>query len=708
MLQEQDKIKLDNIVKQMVANKEPDSNIQLVVNDFKQKYSKQAPVAQSAQSEQPGFIDNLKTGVTNIVKDITGVEKNKSDAFIPSLIRNTIGSSGLAGIAQLPGKVLGALSEYAPIVGTHSAEKLYEQSSVLSDQANKLFIQARTETDPNKKADLIARATEIHKNALAITESANKIGESTNTTGGQALGTTANAALTTATAGTGSAAEGAVTTGLAKYGGGLTLKTLSNVAKIAVPAAKVAENAAIGVGFQAANNLQNEKPITQDLGTAGIIGAAIPALGTAGSKIKNAVLEKATPAAELFINSLIKPLQKDFAYGKNPAQGILKEGIVANNFDDLSQKVSEKISEVGGKIGEVGQKLDQSGQISLNLTPALVPIDEAIQTAAKSNNQTLFHSLQNVKIALIHDLKVGVDEGGKPAIIQGDAKNLVTAGYNEAKQFLSDIAEHTRFTGNVSDDKALNMATKRAYGITRDLMNRGADAVDPALGKEIRSLNERYGDLLSARSAINHRDIVMKRQNLLSLADKFSIPVSIASSMMTGFATGDWSKAGTLLAGQLTAIAAGKALSSTAAKTRVAQFLSRLAPEERQGILNSTPALKNFYERLTGQTTPGPDAPKTKTLQTIEDYIKNPKLGLSIDNITKNISTAEKGTLRDFTDYVNGAYKPDEKTLVNLKRDAQEIADKYGFTSAAKSDKSLASQIGQYLDSIGFDKRIKK
>jgi len=45
MLQEQDRTKLDGIVQQMIANKESDSNIQFVVNDFKQRYSK--PDAQS-------------------------------------------------------------------------------------------------------------------------------------------------------------------------------------------------------------------------------------------------------------------------------------------------------------------------------------------------------------------------------------------------------------------------------------------------------------------------------------------------------------------------------------------------------------------------------------------------------------------------------------------------------------------------------------
>lgn len=493
----------------------------------------------------------------------------------------------------------------------------------------------------------------------------------------------------------------------AALGGSQSVAGKLGLTGIKALAARAAENAVIGGGLQASANLTNSKPLAQDVGKAAALGAVIPVVGTGVTKAKQALLSKATPVAENFINSLIKPLQKDFAYGKNPAQGIIKEGIVANNFDDLSQKVVEKISEVGGKIGELGQKLDQSG-ISLNLTPALAPIDDAIQRAAKSNNATLFQSLNNVKTALVHDLTVGTNEKGVPAIIQGNPKNLLEAGYNEAKSFLTDIAEHTRFTGNPSDDKALNFATKQAYGIARDIMNKAADSVDTKLGTEIRDLNSRYADLLSARSAINHREIVLKRQNFLNLADKFAIPVSIASSVMTGLASGDWSKAGIVLMSQLGGIGATKALGSTAAKTRVAQFLSRLGDQERIGILNSTPVLKNLYERMTGQTIPtDANAPKTKILQSVEDYLKNPKLGLGFSDVTKNISSAEKGTMRDFTDLINGAYKPDVKSVIQLKRDAQEIADKYGFSASLGRDKALSRQFAEYLDSIGFDKKLK-
>ena len=188
-----------------------------------------------------------------------------------------------------------------------------------------------------------------------------------------------------------------VQTALLGVGGGTT----SVASKLGLSGAKglavrATENAALGTGFQLGSNLEQNKNLTDNLGTAAVIGGALPILATGASGIKNAILSKATPTAETFINSLIKPLAKDFAYGKNPARGILNEGIIANSINDLGNQVEAKISSVGQRIGSVGEQLDKAG-IILDLTPALKPIDEAINVAAKSNNSTLFQKLNDVK-----------------------------------------------------------------------------------------------------------------------------------------------------------------------------------------------------------------------------------------------------------------------------------------------------------------------
>lgn len=571
--------------------------------------------------QEPGFFSRVGQGIKNIGRDILGIEQNKSERFIPNVVKSTIGSEGLAGVAQLPGRTFGALSEYAPVVGQHQAEDLYKQSEGLNQQATDLLIQARSESDPEKQARLRVLAQGLMRSAKDLQKHAGDIGQFTDITPQQAAGTTLNAELTALTG----ARPNVLGEGLGKVGFGtnLELKGLPQFATLAKGtsfinrgaqalnyAGRIAENAALGVGFNTASNLNQGRPVTEGATTAAILGGATPIAGTAASKLKGGVQETAFKGAEAEINSLIKPLLKNFGYGKDPARGVLREGIVANSFSDLVEQVKSKIRTIGAEIGSTGKIISDQG-ISLDLSPALAPIDKAMTEAAKANNPTLLQRLYDVKVALTNDLRMGTTKEGAPIIIKGEPRELGQMTYEQATKFLSDIKDHTKFTGNLSDDTALNMASKQAYGTAREIMNKGADKASPELGAKIRDLNARYADLNSADSAITHRDLVLKRQNIISLAGKLAILPTIAY----GIATGDWLRTGAAIVAEY---GLDKALGSTAAKTRLAKFLYRLAPEERQGVLNSTPVIKNWWERLTGNKSPEEGARKTRTL----DYIQ--------------------------------------------------------------------------------------
>src|SRR3990167_4500503 len=68
MLQEQRRQQLDNIVQQMVANQEVDSDIQAVVNDFKSKYSQE----EKPKREQ-GLFERIGGKIGEFVGETTGV-----------------------------------------------------------------------------------------------------------------------------------------------------------------------------------------------------------------------------------------------------------------------------------------------------------------------------------------------------------------------------------------------------------------------------------------------------------------------------------------------------------------------------------------------------------------------------------------------------------------------------------------------------------
>lgn len=115
-------------------------------------------------------------------------------------------------------------------------------------------------------------------------------------------------------------------------------------------------------------------------------------------------------------------------------------------------------------------------------------------------------------------------------------------------------------------------------------------------------------------------------------------------------------------------------------------------------------AIKNIFEQL-DITTTKPFTPQSGTMK----YIQNPKVGLSVSNITKNIPIAQKGSMMDFVDYVNGAIRTKDRKYINsLRLNAQEIASQYRFSAEFKGDKALARQFGEYLDYVGYDRTLKR
>src|SRR3990167_4032611 len=127
----------------------------------------------------------------------------------------------------------------------------------------------------------------------------------------------------------------AIGTGLAK---GITAGVRGlGLIKGASAMGKISSGMLAGELFDIASNLQQGKMGKEALtpGIGALIGGGIPAASVA----KNIVVRFGEGQAPRVINSLIKPLAKDFSYGKNPGRAVAEEGIVANNFDDLIENI---------------------------------------------------------------------------------------------------------------------------------------------------------------------------------------------------------------------------------------------------------------------------------------------------------------------------------------------------------------------------------
>lgn len=347
--------------------------------------------------------------------------------------------------------------------------------------------------------------------------------------------------------------------------------------KVAPAVTKVATGAATGYAFDVGAGLESGKgagAFKPGLGTA--LGAAIPGAGI----VKDAVTKSMESGAPRIINSLIKPLKKDLSYGKNPGRAVAEEGIVANNMEDLLDKISKSRESVGEKI----QKRLSTSIKKVDLSDLTNPLDEAIKSAnqAPRTNASLISRLESLKSDLLGET---IQEGGK-SVLTRKLKNLTPLQAWEIKKLIGDL---TKFTGNYSDDAIANKAMKKIYGITKEKINRAVPQVS--------ALNDRYANLLSAQVATKYRNEIAQRLNIVGLSPQMA---GLGGALITAIATG-----GATIPSLLVGLGAGgvdKLLSSTAFKTRLAAALSGKTPAQRNAIIEiiakNAPKLKEPLQKI--------------------------------------------------------------------------------------------------------------
>lgn len=462
-----------------------------------------------------------------------------------------------------------------------------------------------------------------------------------------------------------------------------------------------------GYGFDVATNLQQEKEGT-DILTPGIgaaIGGGIPAVGTAASGAKKLVVKFGEDQGSRVINSLIKPLLKDFSYGKNPGRAVAEEGIIANNFDDLEKAIRTRRQEVGQEIGELGRTISTKPEIQVR--ESLSVLDDAMKEAASLNNPTLLQRLQQVKRAITDNLVPELDETGNIVIKSAGARNLDNLTFEEARRVLAEIGDMTQFTGNPSDDKLVNSTLKRIYGSIKQATLDNARKTNPELAKRFEELTEKYADLSSAEIATKYRDKILERQNLVGLNPKMT---GIASGLVTLIATGG-ATAPAVLVG-IGGAALDNLMSSPGFKTRLAAMLSKKTAGELDTIFSKVPALKKVFPKDEIQF------PGDVLFDKVDDAIKDipnkqggffavPNLGRKADDIvTSAKNNLEEIALRiDNTDksimeqFSNAVFTDNKRNVeVGLASKAQRLAETMGLDAAYLSNKELAEVFNDILE----------
>jgi hypothetical protein len=113
-----------------------------------------------------------------------------------------------------------------------------------------------------------------------------------------------------------------------------------------------------GLGMGALSKAQGSSDTGAAVNT--VLGAASPYAGVA----VKAVAEK-LPAT--IVNNMLRPLLKQYRFGKNAGQGIVDEGIIAGSMPRLAEKVAAAKTRVGRQIGDILDAPENQIQANLSL-----------------------------------------------------------------------------------------------------------------------------------------------------------------------------------------------------------------------------------------------------------------------------------------------------------------------------------------------------
>lgn len=358
---------------------------------------------------------------------------------------------------------------------------------------------------------------------------------------------------------------------------------VGDVAQYAIPGSAVAKGtkglsflkrATALAGSDAAVTVAKKGQVDRDALDAALLSVVFPGLGAAKNAAKP-FLPSGKDAGGKVINSLVKPLLKDFAYGKNPGKAVAEAGITANTLDELAQKIGVERKKVGQEIGAIVAKSDKT----FDVEDALSPIEEAITEAAKNprTNAGIIRRLKDLQDDL---LRITVDESDQAVI----GRKLSGMNAQELFDLKVEVGELARWTGNASDDEIVNRALTKTYGKIKN-------SLDEAI-PELKPLNDKYGNLKSAEIATTYRDKIAARQNLISLS---GVQTGTAAALVSAIVSGGALAPILIGAGVAGLTQAGK---TPAVKTRIASWLASASSKEKAEAFKKAPWLKGALQSL--------------------------------------------------------------------------------------------------------------
>jgi len=315
-------------------------------------------------------------------------------------------------------------------------------------------------------------------------------------------------------------------------------------------------------------------------GVLGRIGSSLGKTKLARATIE--FLEEKFPAK--LANTILKPLGKEFEFGKNPGRAIIDENITAGSRKSLLKKVGSKKNEIGGDIERFITKASKGeAKKEIDMEPLIQgPLKEAMLGARKRGEETLFNSLVKLQEGLTQEF---IEQGTK--IVPSGAKKLVVTPFGTWKQ-KQELADGIRWTGEPFN-KDLNQVKFKIFKNLQKALNNSV--------KGLKSLNTRYANIIGAENSLLRQLAITERQNLAGFSQTTLGGVVGIGELATG---------GSVTEAVTKGVAAGallKVLGSTPTKTIAAQKIKGLPKLVQSAIKKLEPAERlALFEIIQSQT----------------------------------------------------------------------------------------------------------
>lgn len=451
------------------------------------------------------------------------------DTIAKDLFKSTLGSKGAAGFGQQLAK-----TQLLPVTRERAKEieKLNMARKGETDNALSLIEKSKTEQDPVRKQELLTQARNIisgvaqsGKQTLGLRETV----ESQAPELSKIWSTAVNTAMTALPGGPlveqgiSKLLPSLAKTIVPKAGQTFTQRLLTQITTLPGLArlfGKGLEFGTMGAGFNAANNLYEDKPITEGMGPAFLTGMVLPFAGAAGGaalrpaeKILGGaakVVRSYLPASEKLIADTQRQLKEAYddvfsarestnaraefqkAHGKDPAIILSENGIVPGlEYTNGKTVIRTKVD--GGAVDKVGAMISERAK-------AVQQVADAVQERLGRN--VSIDQLEQQALSMARAKVSGIEFNATTNKIKSIFDGL-RAKYGDAVG-LGDI-NLERIASNDAT-KAWNTAQfdRDAYSLVGDIFRNSLDAVsgDTAM----RRVNAEIGDLIAGRDMLLRLD----------------------------------------------------------------------------------------------------------------------------------------------------------------------------------------------------------